>query len=184
MTQSIAGYWCIFAFALFMMGPRHFLDDQDRKGGRLMDMMFAVIAVGVAAGSSRHVRRHGRREEQGTFGATAWSTFRRVHDQLDAGFSERAIAPALEKVGGLVLRFTPQGWVGRAQKKLVLAGWADRMDGNTWAAIRIIVVVVVFVLWIVVQSVLDTTNYKLLALAVMLAMGFFGPEAVLNREDR
>jgi len=146
-----------------------------------MDMMFAIIAVGVAAGALAMYA------GMGVVKSKERSGNRLVHlqtrsDQLDTGFSERAIAPALEKIGGLVLRFTPQGWVGRAQKKLVLAGWADRMDGNTWAAMRIIALVLAFVLWIFVQSVLQTTNYKLLALVIMLAMGFFGPEAVLNRK--
>ena len=49
---------------------------------------------------------------------------------LEAGFSERALAPMVQGVGRLALRFTPQGWVGRAQKKIVYAGWAERMDGN------------------------------------------------------
>ena len=146
-----------------------------------MDMVFAVIAVGVTAGALAMYA------GMGVVRSKEHSGNRLAHlqtrsDQLDAGFSERAIAPALERVGRFVLRFTPTGWVGRAQKKLVLGGWADKMDGNTWAAMRIIALVVAFVLWIFVQSLLQTTNYKLLALVIMLAMGFFGPEAVLNRK--
>lgn len=146
-----------------------------------MDMVFAVVAVGVAAGALAMYAGMGvvrSKEKSGN----RLAHLQTRSDQLDTGFSERAIAPALEKVGRFVLRFTPQGWVGRAQKKLVLGGWADRMDGNTWAAVRIISMVVAFVLWIVVQSMLDTPTTKFLSLAIILAMGFFGPEAMLNRK--
>lgn len=146
-----------------------------------MSLMFAVIAVGVTAGALAMYAGMGvvrSREKSGN----RLAHLQTRSDQLESGFSERAIAPALEKVGSFVLRFTPKGWVGRAQRKLILAGWADRMDGNTWAAIRIISVVAAFLLWVFVQTLLDTTTYKLLGLAIMLAMGVFGPEAMLNRK--
>ena len=146
-----------------------------------MELMFAVVAVGVAAGALAMYAGMGvvrSREHSGN----RLAHLQTRSDQLDAGFSERAIAPALEKVGKLVLRFTPQGWVGRSQHKLVLAGWADRMDGNTWAAIRIISVIAAFIIWLVVQSLLDTATYRLVALVIMLVIGIFGPESMLNRK--
>ncbi len=102
-------------------------------------------------------------------------------DTLDRGFSERAVAPVFEGVGRFALRFTPQGWVESSQHKLVLAGKADRMDGNTWAAIRVISVVISFLLWLLVQGLVGDSMWKLILLGVMLAMGFFGPQAYLNR---
>jgi len=105
---------------------------------------------------------------------------------LSTSISERAIAPIIEKIGGFALRFTPQGWVNKAQTKLVHAGMADRMDGNTWAAIRIIAMIGALLLFFLVVGAFATPMQKLVAFTVMMAVGFVGPESVLNRriDDR
>jgi tight adherence protein C len=105
---------------------------------------------------------------------------------LSTGLSERALAPIVEKLGSFALRFTPQGWVTKAQHKLVLAGRAERMDGNTWAAMRIIALIGALVLFFVVQGAFTTPMTKLMAFTLLMAIGFFGPEAMLNRriDDR
>jgi len=100
---------------------------------------------------------------------------------LSTGISERAIAPVVEKLGGFALRFTPQGWVDKAQKKLVYAGMSERMDGNTWAALRIISLLGVLILFFVVVGAGGSAGQKLMMFAFLMAIGFLGPESVLNR---
>jgi len=100
---------------------------------------------------------------------------------LSTGISERAIAPIIEKLGAFALRFTPQGWVEKAQKKLVYAGMSERMDGNTWAALRIISLLGVLILFFVVVGAFDSAGQKLMLFGVLVAIGFLGPESVLNR---
>jgi tight adherence protein C len=105
----------------------------------------------------------------------------RTRDEvLDSGFSERALAPMVQGLGRLVIRFTPSGWVGNAQHKLILGGWADRMDGNTWAAVRIISIVGAFFLWLLVQSVVEGTLMRIVVFGVCAFIGVFGPSAILN----
>jgi tight adherence protein C len=105
---------------------------------------------------------------------------------LSTGISERAIAPVVEKVGTFALRFTPSGWVNKAQKKLVLAGMSEKMDGNTWAAVRIVAIIGALLFFFLLQSALTTPMQKLMLFGVMMAIGFLGPEAILNRriDDR
>ena len=105
---------------------------------------------------------------------------------LSAGISERAIAPIIEGIGKFALRFTPQGWVTKAQKKLVHAGMSERMDGNTWAAIRIIALIFTLVMFFVIQGAFSTPMTKLIVFALLMIVGFVGPESVLNRriDDR
>ena len=105
---------------------------------------------------------------------------------LSAGISERAIAPVVEKLGGFALRFTPQGWVEKAQNKLVYAGMSEKMDGNTWAAMRILSLIGVLVLFFVVVGAFDSAMHKVMLFGLLMAIGFFGPEAILNRriDDR
>lgn len=100
---------------------------------------------------------------------------------LSTGISERAIAPIIEGLGRFALRFTPQGWVDRAQQKLVYAGLDQRMDGNTWAAIRIIALIGTLILFFVVQGAFSSPLQKLVVFGLLMAVGFVGPESVLNR---
>jgi tight adherence protein C len=99
---------------------------------------------------------------------------------LERSFAERAFAPIVERVGTLVLRFTPQGWVKRTRERLALAGWQEVLDVNSWAAIRIAslatgIAAAVF-------APIDFTGLqRLAALALMIAAGFLFPDAVLNR---
>ncbi|NNF68942.1 MAG: type II secretion system F family protein [Acidimicrobiia bacterium] len=106
-------------------------------------------------------------------------------EQLEAGFAERALAPVVEGLGGAVLRFTPQGWAARARQRIIFGGWSSFMDVNSWAAIRILAIVAG-----VVGGIFAATQFegieRLGILALIVAIGFFGPEAILTRaiDDR
>lgn len=107
-------------------------------------------------------------------------------DRLELDFSQRAIAPVMTGIGRFALRFTPTGWVARAQKKIVWAGWSQKMDGNTWAAVRLIAAVAGVVLVFVLAPMVSGGTTKIAVVGLLLFMGFFGPEASLNRaiDDR
>jgi tight adherence protein C len=143
-------------------------------------LIFAVVAVAATVGALAIYVGNGVLRSQKNSGNRLASLSTR-DDLMDQDFSQRAVAPVMQGLGRFALRFTPTGWVDRAQKKLVLAGWAERMDGNTWAAIRIIALVVSIVLLIIVIPLLDSTMMKLGIGGLILFLGFFGPEASLNR---
>lgn len=148
-------------------------------------LLFAVITVGISVGALAVYVGNGVVRSQRNTGSRLASLSTR-DDVLEQDFSQRAVAPVMEGIGRFALRFTPTGWVGRAQHKLVLAGRAERMDGNTWAAIRIIALVVAIVALAPVMPMLDTGTMKLGVGGLILFLGFFGPEASLNRaiDDR
>jgi tight adherence protein C len=60
------------------------------------------------------------------------------------------------------------------------------MDGNTWAAIRIMSLIVGIVLAFLVVPLLDTSLLRFLVGVMLVVIGFYGPEASLNRaiDDR
>ncbi len=107
-------------------------------------------------------------------------------DVLEQDFSTRAVAPVVTSIGRFATRFTPTGWVAKSQHKIVLAGWAERMDGNTWAAIRIMSLIAGIVLAFLVVPLLDTSLLRFLVGTMLVVIGFYGPEASLNRaiDDR
>jgi tight adherence protein C len=148
-------------------------------------LLFAVITVGISVGALAVYVGNGVLRSQKSTGSRLASLSTR-DDVLEQDFSQRAVAPVMEGIGRFALRFTPTGWVGRAQHKLVLAGRAERMDGNTWAAIRIIALVVAIVALVLITPLLDTATMKLGVGGLILFLGFFGPEASLNRaiDDR
>ncbi len=142
-------------------------------------LLFAVIAVGLAVGGLiLYVGNGLLARQQGS--AQRLAGLQSRSDVLDQGFSERAVAPLLEGLGRGVLRFTPTGWVAKKQQKLVLAGWSERLDGNSWAAIRILSIAASFVLWLVFQGFLSSTTSRLVMLGLFVVIGVFGPEARLN----
>lgn len=148
-------------------------------------LLFAVITVGISVGALAVYVGNGVVRSQRNTGSRLASLSTR-DDVLEQDFSQRAVAPVMEGIGRFALRFTPAGWVGRAQHKLVLAGRSEHMDGNTWAAIRIIAFVVSVVALVLVTPMLDTPTMKLGVGGLILFLGFFGPEASLNRaiDDR
>jgi len=148
-------------------------------------LLFVVISVSITVGALAYYIGNGVVKAQKQSGRRLASLQTR-DDVLQADFSARAVAPVMQGIGRFALRFTPTGWVAKAQHKLVLAGWAERMDGNTWAAIRIIALVSSIVLAFVAVPLVDSSMMKFLVGGLLLVIGFFGPEASLNRaiDDR
>ena len=142
-------------------------------------LLFASIAVGVAVGGLVLYIGGGLvARQQGSSSRLVGLQTRT--DVLEKGFSERAVAPILEGFGKWILRFTPTGWVEKKQHKIILAGWGERLDGNSWAAIRIIFIVGALVLGLVLQGVASSSTSKFLLFGLLLILGIFGPEARLN----
>jgi tight adherence protein C len=146
----------------------------------MSELMIAVVASAVAIGALAFYAGNGVLNARRS-SSRRLASLQTRDEVLSSGISERAIAPIIEGLGKFALRFTPQGWVNKAQKKLVYAGMADRMDGNTWAALRIIALIGVLVLFFIVQSAFGTPIQKLMLFGVVMGIGFVGPEAILNR---
>ena len=148
-------------------------------------LLFAVVAVAVSVGGLAVYIGNGVLRSQRDSGNRLASLSTR-DDVMSQDFSQRAVAPVVQSVGRFVLRFTPTGWVDRAQHRLVLAGWSDKMDGNTWAAIRIVAIVVSLVGVAIVAPIIDGGLMRIAVIGLILFMGFFGPEASLSRaiDDR
>lgn len=146
----------------------------------MSELMVAVVASAVAIGALTFYVGNGVLRARRS-SSRRLASLQTRDEVLSSGISERAIAPIIEGLGKFALRFTPQGWVNKAQKKLVYAGMADRMDGNTWAALRIIALIGVLVMFFIVQGAFGTPIQKLMLFGVLMGIGFVGPEAVLNR---
>ena len=148
-------------------------------------LMFVVVSVSITVGALVLYIGNGIIKSQKQSG-TRLASLQTRDDVLQQDFSQRAVAPVMQKLGKWALRFTPTGWVSKEQHKLVLAGWAERMDGNSWAAIRIITTIVGVVLAFVLVPLVEDTLMKFAVGGLLVMIGFYGPEASLNRaiDDR
>ena len=144
-------------------------------------LLFATVTVGVSiAALSAYVGLGVIRARESNAARRLISLQPTRQEVLEAAFSERALAPIVTKFGSFALRFTPQGWNKRANKRLVHAGWYPRFDANSWASIRLISIFVAVVLFFIAQGYVAGTQ-KLLFIFLFAVLGLFGPEVVLTR---
>lgn len=148
-------------------------------------LLFVVVSVSVTVGALVLWVGNGVLRAQRNSGNRLASLQTR-EDVLDQDFSQRAVAPVIQGIGRFAGRFTPTGWVAKSHRKLVLAGWAERMDGNTWAAVRIMALIAGVVLAFVLAPLTPAGLPRFAVAALLVVIGFYGPEASLNRaiDDR
>ena len=103
-------------------------------------LMIAVVASAITIGAATFYVGSGVVDARRS-SSRRLASLQTRDEVLSTSISERAIAPIIEKLGKFALRFTPQGWVTKADRKLVHAGMSEKMDGNTWAAIRIVALI-------------------------------------------
>ncbi|NND12547.1 MAG: hypothetical protein HKO10_01150, partial [Acidimicrobiia bacterium] len=80
---------------------------------------------------------------------------RRITAQVEANrdaemarpFSERVVAPIIERFGGLFTRWTPVSWIERTEQRLMMAGNPGNLDASTFAIIKVGAVVGGIVIW-------------------------------------
>ncbi len=142
--------------------------------------LFAALAVGVTLGAATIFVGNGVIKARASASRRLAGLRESRAEVLEKGFGERAVAPMFQGVGRFAMRYTPQGWGARVDKKLIIAGWTPRLDANSWAAIRVITLIAGVILAWYVQGVL-TGNARLAATVGALLLGLLGPEAILTR---
>lgn len=142
--------------------------------------LFAAIAVGVTVGAAAVFIGGGVMKARASASRRLAGLRETRSEVLEKGFGERAVAPMFQGVGRLFMRYTPQGWGARVEKKLMIAGWAPRLDSSSWAAIRVLALILGVLLAFYVNGQLEGSS-RLAAVVGSLALGFLGPDAILSR---
>jgi len=144
-----------------------------------MDPLIPALVAGITFGAFALYVGNGVVEAQKTSSERLVALRPTREEALQAAFSERALAPAVQKVGRLVMRFTPAGWNEKTTKRLKIAGWYPRIDAASWASIRVISIVGAIIIFLLVQG--AAGSQRLAFVALMGVVGFFGPEGALTR---
>ena len=100
--------------------------------------LFAAIAVGVAFGAAAIFVGNGVVRARASASRRLAGLRESRTEVLEKGFGERAVAPMFQGVGRFAMRWTPQGWGARVDKKLLIAGWSPRIDANSWVALHVL----------------------------------------------
>ncbi len=103
---------------------------------------------------------------------------------LGKPFAERALAPIVLGLGGFLRRFTPVGYIEKLQKKLILGGNPGNLDASAFVVIKVLLLVLMAVLGILARGSVAGSSplMQLLVVFGTPALGFFGPDAWLQRK--
>jgi tight adherence protein C len=103
--------------------------------------------------------------------------------ELLGSAKERIAGPAFDAVIRLGRRFTPQGYVEKTKKKLIVSGKYDPVDHDRFLALRVITIAAIPVVLILFWTVLALHGKeRLLAAALTVLFLILGPDAILNRQ--
>lgn len=139
----------------------------------------AVAALGLWVGSGIL-----RAKNTATNRLTGYGSATLRDDVLKAPISERVVAPVILRISSILGRFLPgTGWMRKTQAKIVKAGLQGSLDANSWAVIRLFAVLAAAALYIVILRVMTPDVQTTIGITIGMAiLGFFGPEAVLQRK--
>ncbi|HZD24101.1 MAG TPA: type II secretion system F family protein [Acidimicrobiia bacterium] len=143
-------------------------------------VMFVVIWAGMGVTKAR--------EEMTTrlelYGRKAPGATRA--EQLEQPLAQRTIGPIVIGVGNFLKRFTPVGYLEKKQHKLMLAGHPGNLDAPAFVVVKMVTTALGLAAgWLLLDFGGDTLQ-RIFIFALPIALGFFGPDAWLERkvEDR
>jgi tight adherence protein C len=102
--------------------------------------------------------------------------------ELQRPFSERVLRPAIEKLGSLLSRSTPQKARQDLLNKLELAGRPGNLTPEDFAAVRIVVAIVGAVVGFLLGLLLGNVVYLVISLALGAILGFYVPVLWLKQK--
>jgi tight adherence protein C len=103
-------------------------------------------------------------------------------ETLAKPLSERAVAPVLLRLGGILRRFTPVGYLERTQRKLMLAGNPGNLDAPAFTVIKLFTTIAGIVLAFYAQGVGSDGLQRTFLFVAPILLGFAGPDAWLTRK--
>ena len=103
--------------------------------------------------------------------------------ELSLPFTERVIYPLARKLGEITLRFTPQNWISRINRRLELAGRSSKVDATVFLTLQFIFGLLIggftFTLLKLLGNNIPTGRIFLFTL-VMTLLGFYLPHFQLS----
>jgi tight adherence protein C len=102
--------------------------------------------------------------------------------ELQRPFSERFLRPAIERLGSIMSRSTPQKARQNLMNKLDLAGRPGNLTPEDFAAVRIVAAAVMAAVGLLIGLLLGNAVYLVISLAIGAALGFYLPVLWLQQK--
>ncbi len=102
--------------------------------------------------------------------------------ELQKPFSERLLRPAIERIGSVLSRSTPQKARQDLMNKLDLAGRPGNLTPEDFGAVRIVAAAVTAAIGLLIGLLLGSVLYAAIALAIGAVLGYFFPTLWLNQK--
>jgi tight adherence protein C len=102
--------------------------------------------------------------------------------ELQKPFSERLLRPAIERIGALLSRSTPQEARKKLLNELELAGRPGNLTPEDFGAIRIVGAAVVAAIGLLIGLLLQNVLYAGIAVVVGAGLGYYFPTLWLNQK--
>ena len=143
-------------------------------------MLVAFIIVWVGMGVTR--AREEMTDRLAVYGRTNTAVPTARDEELAKPLAQRTVGPVVLKVGTFLKRFTPVGYFEKIEHKLVLAGSPGSMDAPAFVVIKLLLTAVGLVAGFLLVDFGADTLQRVALFALPIVLGFFGPNAWLQRK--
>jgi tight adherence protein C len=103
-------------------------------------------------------------------------------DELAKPLAQRTVGPVLIGMGNFLKRFTPQGYLEKKQRKLMLAGYPGNLDAPAFVVIKLLTTAVGLLGAFFLVDYGSDSLQRFVLFTLPIALGFLGPDAWLNRK--
>jgi tight adherence protein C len=103
-------------------------------------------------------------------------------DELTKPLAQRTVGPVVIRLGNFLKRFTPVGYLEKKERKLMLAGYPMNLDAPAFIVIKLLTTALGLVGGFFLVDFGGDTLQRVIFFALPVALGFFGPDAWLERK--
>ena len=139
-------------------------------------VLFIVVWVGIGVTRAR--------DEMTTrlelYGRQSIATAR--DEELAKPLSQRTVGPVVIGLGNFLKRFTPVGYLEKKERKLMLAGYPGNLDSPAFIVIKLLTTAAGLVGAFFLVDFGDDALMRTVLFILPIALGFFGPDAWLERK--
>ena len=139
-----------------------------------------VLFVVIWAGTGVSRAREDMAERLELYGRQTTGALR--EDELSKPLAQRTVGPAVIRMGNFLKRFTPTGYLEKKQRKLMLAGYPGNMDAPAFIVVKFLTTAVGLVAGWFLLDFGSSTFQRMILFVLPMALGFFGPDAWLERK--
>ena len=141
-------------------------------------VLFIVVWAGLGVTRAREDMAH----RLAMYGRTSGATGTARDEELAKPLAQRTIGPLVIGVSNLLRRFTPVGYLEKKEHQLVLAGRPGNLDAPAFVVIKLLGTIFGILAAFFTVDYGGDTLQRVVLFALPIVLGFFGPDAWLQRK--